>query len=156
MTKLIIGITGPPAAGKETVAQIIADELKAKDLRVYRGTFSDVLYETLDIWGLAKDRSNAQRLAVVMRNAFGPTALTDAVAARAANTDAHAVIIDGVRWLVDEDLIRSFPNNLVIAVGASPKERWGWARARKEKAGEETVSWEEFQAQDQAENERFV
>jgi len=64
--ELVIGIAGLPLAGKETAADAIAALLKKDGFTVSRHRFSDVLRDTLDLWGVPHGRDNEQRLAQLM------------------------------------------------------------------------------------------
>ena len=64
--KLLIGITGSPLAGKETAANIFAELLQKDGYSVSRHRFSDILRDTLDLWGLPHGRINEQNMAQLM------------------------------------------------------------------------------------------
>lgn len=50
--KLVIGLVGLPLAGKETVANKLEELVKKDGYSVSRHRFSDVLRDTLDLWGM--------------------------------------------------------------------------------------------------------
>src|SRR5689334_897892 len=109
--KLLIGITGSPLAGKETAANIIAELLEKDGHSVSRHRFSDVLRDTLDLWGLPHGRINEQNMAqlMIMPQFFGKDTVANAVKMRLMRDATDVGVIDGVRWFVDEDMIRALP-----------------------------------------------
>lgn len=159
--KLVIGIVGPPLAGKETAANAIEELLRADGHTVSRHRFSDPLRETLTLWGLPHGRENEQLMAQLMiaPGFFGPATLTNAVTARLSRDTADVGILDGVRWHVDEKMIRAFPKSgiksLLIYVTASPDRRYERLRARN-RAGEKGTTHEEFERQNRAPNEVHI
>src|SRR4051812_34008459 len=106
--KLVIGVTGMPLAGKETAANIIAEVLQKDGHTVSRHRFSDVLRETLDLWGLPHGRINEQNMAqlMIVPQFFGPDTVANATKARFMRDTTDVAVIDGVRWFVDEKMIR--------------------------------------------------
>src|SRR5262249_22148093 len=78
--KLVIGLAGLPLSGKETVATRIEASFKADGFSVSRHRFSDVLRDTLDLWGMSHGRANEQILAQIMQR---PGAFPEGVLSRA-------------------------------------------------------------------------
>ncbi len=139
---LLIGIVGEKGSGKETCAKFLAQYIK--DKKVVHITFSDILSETLALWSIERTRHNLQQLAIVMNEKFGLGTLTNAVSARIKATDADIIVLDGVRWLSDEKMIREFPKNMIVYVTAPPEVRYERTKARKVYVGEATASYETF------------
>lgn len=152
---LVVGLVGEKGSGKGTFAELLATSAPAGS-RVVRVRFSDILRETLDCWHLPPSRANLQNLSKVMDAEFGNGTLAHAMGHRIANTQADLVVLDGVRWEADRLLIRSFPQNLLIYVTASPRVRYERLRARGEKAGESTTTFEQFLEEEGAVAERAI
>lgn len=156
--KLVIGIVGPPLAGKETVADKLEELLERDGHTVSRHRFSDILRETLTLWGIPHGRANEQLLPQVMHapNAFGEGALSYAVKNRLMKDEAEVGILDGARWLEDEKMLRQFPeegiSSVIIYVTASPDQRFARLQARN-RAGESKTTRAEFDRQEKAKNE---
>ncbi len=156
--KLVIGIVGSQLAGKETAADILEELLRGDGLTVSRHRFSDPLRETLTLWGLPHGRENEQLMAQLMvaHGFFGPATLAKAVNARLSRDTADVGILDGVRWLVDEKMIREFPKagikSLMVYVTANPDRRYARLLAR-DRAGESATSRADFDRQNKAPNE---
>jgi dephospho-CoA kinase len=156
--KLVIGIVGPPLAGKETVANTLEALLKKDGFTVSRHRFSDPIRETLTLWGLSHGRENEQLMAQLMvaPNFFGPATLAKAIDARLRKNSTNVGILDGMRWHADEEMLREFPKNgvksLIVYVTASPDRRYERLRARN-RSGESQTTREEFDRQNKARNE---
>lgn len=148
--KLLMGLVGGQGAGKETVGAAIARLLEADGISHEHARFSDVLRETLTIWDIPHGRDNEQLLAKVMAapEAFKDGALTRATARRIAQSDKDVVILDGIRWLSDEAMVRSFPHAVIAYVVANPEVRYQRVRVRN-RSGAGELSWEDFYRQEQ-------
>jgi dephospho-CoA kinase len=156
--KLVIGIVGAPLAGKETCANLLKKLLLEDGYSVSRHTFSEILRETLDLWGIPHGRDNEQRLSIMMNaeTGFGDGALSRAIKHRIMNEDVDVTILDGVRWLGDETMLRSLTDvgikSILIYITADPKVRYGRLLARN-RARESTTTWEDFERQGHARTE---
>lgn len=156
--KLVIGIIGPALAGKETVADELERLLKADGHSVSRHRFSDILRDTLDLWGVPHGRDNEQPLAQLM-DRFAKGTLSHAVENRLAKDSSDVGILDGMRWYSDEAMLRGFSakeiKNVMIYVTASADRRYERLRKRN-RAGEAAITREKFDIQMQAENETYI
>ena len=94
-----------------------------------------------------------QNLAIALDEKFGKGTLTRSVQKRLMETRGNIVIFDGVRWQSDVKMIRSFPNNVLVYVTADLKIRYNRAKKRNEKAGESTLSFEDFKKEELAATE---
>lgn len=156
--KLVIGIIGAPLAGKETCANVLEQLLIEDGYSVSRHTFSDILRDTLDLWDLPHTRDNLQKIAIVMnaQMGFGDGVLSHAMRHRLMNDNADVTILDGVRWLGDEKMIRSLNNDgiktILVYISADTKTRYERLIARN-RAGEAATTWEDFSRQEQAQTE---
>ncbi len=155
MAKLILGLVAKPSGGKESTGNLIEFYARAGGLTVSKHRFSDILNETLTAWGIPIHRENLQLMARVMK-AFGDDTLSKAVRARFEHDLADIVIVDGMRWLADEVMIRSFPHGHFIFVDAKQELRFEREKNRKRHAGDAGLAWEEFLRRDDAENEIYV
>lgn len=103
------------------------------------------------------NRANLQKMAQIMvrETAFGPNALANAVRHRLMTSSADIVQADGVRWLADEELLRNIPNSLILYTTASLETRYQRELDRRREGGE-TLTREQFLAQNQAKNEIHI
>jgi dephospho-CoA kinase len=159
--KLVIGIVGPPLAGKETCANLLDKLLIEDGYRVSRHTFSDILRDTLDLWNIPHTRDNLQRMSIIMNadSGFGDGALSRAMRARLMHDESDVTILDGVRWLGDEAMIRSLGDEgiktIVIYISADVHVRYARLLERN-RAGESATSWEDFERQEKARTETDI
>jgi len=156
--KLVIGIIGPPLAGKETCANLFEKLLVEDGYSVSRHTFSDILRATLKLWDIVPDRENLQKMAIIMNaeTGFGDGALSRAMRHRLKNDESDVTILDGVRWLGDEKMIRSLNDEgiktIIIYIEADAKIRYARLKERN-RAGESMTTWEDFLRQEKARTE---
>lgn len=159
--QLIIGLVGQQGAGKETLVHALEPHLAAQGLSVAHVRFSDVLRETLTLWGIPHGRENEQLLARLMAadTGFKAGALTRATAARIGTLTADVIFIEGVRWITDETMVRALNSDtrraLIVYVVAGAQTRFERIKARN-RSGASTTSWEDFCRQEQAENEIYI
>jgi dephospho-CoA kinase len=156
--KLVIGIVGAPLAGKETCANVLEKLLIEDGYSVSRHTFSEILRETLDLWGIPHGRDNEQKMAIIMNaeTGFKDGALARAMKNRITHEDVDVTILDGMRWLGDEKMLRDLNEegikSIIIYIPADPKVRYARLLARN-RAGESATTWENFARQEQARTE---
>lgn len=152
--KIIIGLVGEKGCGKGTFKDLLSEIMP--DKKIVHVRFSDVLVETLKLWGIPTSRENLQKLSPAMVRAYGEGTLTRAVKKRVEDLEADIVILDGVRWLSDAEMLRQFTRNLLVYVIADAELRFERTKNRKEKAGEENTNWEKFLQEEQAETEKYI
>jgi dephospho-CoA kinase len=150
--KLVIGIVGAPLAGKETCANLLEKLLIEDGYSVSRHVFSEILRETLDLWGIPRGRDNEQRMAIVMNaeTGFGDGSLSRAMRRRIMNEDVDVTILDDERML--RELNNDGVKSILVYIQAEPKVRYARLLARN-RAGEGTTTWEKFMEQEQARTE---
>lgn len=150
MEKTVIGIVGEKGSGKGTFPKILQEILA--DKRIVRTTFSDIMTETLNIWGIERSRENYIKLVVSLRDSFGPNVLADAVKKRVLELDGDVIIVEGMRWMADLEMIKSLEGK-ILYITADSKIRYERTKLRGEKAGETTTSFEEFMKEENAPTE---
>jgi len=151
--KLVIGLVGEKGSGKETFAQTLIDLLRG---RVHSERFSDVLSETLASWDIPRTRAHLQRMAVIMREEYGPETLTHTMYVRVSKREEDVVIIDGIRWETDVAMLRTFPTNLLVYITADPLIRYERTKKRSTKTGEAGANLEQFMKEEKAKNEILI
>ncbi len=153
MNKKIIGVVGKKLSGKGTFGTFVQEILAPRNVVLV--SFSDVLRDTLSDWGLPVSRHNLQRLAIIMNHEFGEGTLTRAVLLRLKNIDTDIVVIDGIRWLSDRDILRQIPGFQMVYITADIKVRYARRKAGQ-KVGEAEVPWEQFLKEEHAETEVYI
>jgi uridine kinase len=159
--KLVIGLAGLPLAGKETVANKLEELLKKDGVSMSRHRFSDILRDTLDLWGMPHGRGNEQTLAQIMQRpgTFPEGVLSRAVKNRLSKDASDVGILDGMRWDTDEAMVREFPaagiKSIVVYVYADDDHRYGRLLARN-RSGEATTTREQFAELNKQPNETYI
>ncbi|TSC62330.1 MAG: Uncharacterized protein G01um101448_1059 [Parcubacteria group bacterium Gr01-1014_48] len=153
MKKVIIGVVGKKLSGKGTFGMFLRETCVGKHV-VLMG-FSDILRDTLRDWDIPETRHNLQRLAIFMNHEFGEGTLARAVKRRLVRIDADIVVIDGVRWLSDRDMLRKIRGCMMVYVTANISYRFD-RRLAGQKTGEASVSREQFLIEEQAEPEQYI
>jgi dephospho-CoA kinase len=160
--KLVIGLAGLPLAGKETVVNKLEALFTADGVSVSRHRFSDILRDTLDLWGMPHGRANEQILAQIMQrpgSGFPEGVLARAVKNRLSKNPADVGLLDGMRWEIDEKMLREFPTDgiksIVIYVDADDDHRYARLVARN-RSGEAATTREQFAELNRQPNEIFI
>lgn len=150
----VIGVIGENSGGKETFTKLL--EEVASDKKIVSVRFSEVLHDTLKLWDLPQSRDNFTNLSVAMNTTFGDGTLAHAMFVKVTNLNADIIVLDGVRWPGDEKLVRQFSNNILLYVTTDVKLRYERSKARREKAGEETATFEKFLEEEKGETEIYI
>lgn len=119
MSKIIIGVAGEVASGKDTVGQYIAEKYQAQALR-----FSQVLRDILDRMHLEQSQENMGKLSMHLRKAFGEDILSKGLIAEAEKSDSELIVVDGVRRFPDIIQMQASERFYFIYVEASPEKRY--------------------------------
>lgn len=151
--KLIIGLVGEKGGGKGTFTKVLRSIAPGRSITHIQ--FRDVIQETLELWGIPATRQNLTKLAVAMNSTF-EDAITHATLRKADNVKSDIVIFDGIRWQGNIEGLRKLPNNVLVYVTADPEIRYQRAKARKEKVGEESLTFEEFMKEEQLKTELLI
>lgn len=148
----IIGLVGEKGSGKDTFAKYLQE---ISDKTVAHIRFSDLLKQTLKLWDLPQTRANLQKLAQVLED-FGTGTVAHGLEKQIRETDAEIIILDGIRWKPDVELLQKFPEHLLVYITADPKLRFERLKSRGEKDGEAEMSFEQFLKEEKAPNELLI
>lgn len=155
--KLVIGVTGEIGSGKNTFTEKLIKIARSNGKNVSAIRFSDILKDTLELWHLPLTRQNFQLLAVSMNEVFGPNTLAQAVYQKTSSQISEVIILDGIRWVEDFEMVTNFPNNLIVYIKTDGQKRFERIRQRSEKKQEQqNLTFEQFQQSEQTENEQYV
>ncbi len=149
--KIILGITGEIASGKDTVTKYLVEKYGAKQFR-----FSDPLRDILDRLHLPQVRKNLAGLSHYLRKAFGEDILAHVIENDAKKDDHALVVIDGIRRLSDIDLVKKLPEFTLIYVEADMERRYERLTGRRQNADDQTKTFEEFKQDHLLETEMTI
>lgn len=143
--KIVIGLIGEKGSGKGTVADYLVQNFEAK----HYGT-SKILKRTINDLNLPATRDNFIKLALVLKEGYWPSVVIDALIADIEQNGDGIIIADGIRMYGDVQPFRDkYGDNFrLIYVTADPRIRYERTKARKEKQGEDKVTFEQFLAEE--------
>lgn len=151
MSKIIIGLVGQVACGKEAVKKYIAKKYNTQDCK-----FSNPLRDVVRRLGIEESRENLQKLSTILRGSFGEDLLARVISIDASKLDSEIVIIDGVRRMADIEYLKDLPNFYLIKVEADEKTRYERMKARNENSGDSEKTFEQFIADQNNEAEKGI
>lgn len=144
--KIVIGLIGEKGAGKGTISDYLINNYGAEHF----GT-SKVLKRTIADLHLPLTRDNFIKLALVLKEGFGSSVVIDSLIHDIEEkSTSNIVIADGIRM---HDDVRPFVerygrNFYLVCITADMKIRYERTKLRKEKAGEDKMTWREFIAEE--------
>ena len=138
---IIIGVTGHPASGKDTVGDYLVSKGYTKI------TMSDILREEMTKLGILTDRSHIHQYATEMRKKYGNGFLCEKAIKRIKGN----TIISGIR---NNEELKTFREKLgtdfkLISVTAPIEVRYKWAKERG-RIGDD-ISFERFKLEEDQE-----
>lgn len=147
---IVIGIIGPKASGKDTIARYIAEKYHGKN-----HSHSEILSDILDILSMEKSRENQIKL-VALRDKFGTDVLMKALNKKIRNDNVEVEAITGIRFENEYENIRSYPNNKIIYIDSDVEVRYKRQLERNEKADDSTMTLEKFLELEEAVTEQNI
>ena len=149
----IIGVIGPRGSGKTTFA-IEAASLLRSSVGIVR--VSDILKETLLIWGLEPTTTNLQNVAQKMREVFGASVVSNAVRNRIEGSGADVIFVEGIRGPNVVKILQEYPDVTLVYVDAPQKMRFERVSNRQEKSDEWRMDFSKFVELDQSSPEQIL
>ena len=139
--KIVIGLIGEKGAGKGTVSDYLIEKYGA----VHYGT-SKILRRTLEDIHVPITRDNLVKLALVLKEGYGPSIIIDSLIQDMEKAESNIIIADGIRMHGDvEPFRKKFGQNFfLVYVTADLKLRYARTKARKQNSGEGEATLEEF------------
>jgi dephospho-CoA kinase len=137
---LVLGITGPNAAGKGEVSGI----LEARGFTTH--SLSDVVREEAAARGLPPEREHLIRVGTLLRREGGSGVLAQRLLPRLGVRD----VVDSIRNPAEVEVLRSLPRFVLLGVDAPARLRFDRSRLRARPGDPET--FEEFVARERQEN----
>jgi len=139
--KIVIGLIGEKGSGKGTVSDYLIKKYSA----VHYGT-SKMLRRTLEDLHLLVTRDNLVKLALVLKEGYGPSVIIDSLIHEMEKNGSNVIIADGIRMHGDVEPFREKygKNFFLVYVTANIQVRYERTKARKEKDGEDKTTFEQF------------
>jgi dephospho-CoA kinase len=148
MSKIILGLTGLIASGKDVSKKYLGKKYGASSHR-----FSTMLRDILNRLYLPIDRNNLQNLSLDLRTRFGNDALARVIAEDVKNDPAEIVIVEGIRRLADIVTLKDLPNFYLVSVDAAPAIRHERLVKRNENVGDAAKTFAQFLTDEKREAE---
>ena len=149
MAKVIFGLVGPLAGGKDTVKKYLADKYKAENCR-----FSTILRDILKRIDVPIEREKLQQLSTILRQNFGEDVLAKVIATDVTNMKSDIVVVDGVRRMADIKYLTELPNFFLTVIDADLKIRYERMLKRNENVGDDKKTYEQFLKDHEAEADK--
>lgn len=150
--KIILGLVGEIAAGKDTVASYLKRKYQSETI-----SFSQPLREILNLIGLEQNRINLSNLGKLLRKQFGKDILSKAMMVKVKNSKAPIVTLPNVRLKEDLIWLEKLPRFYLIHIDTEAKIRFERLRKRKgQYTDDATKTWEEFQKDSRLYTERSI
>lgn len=137
--KIIIGLVGEMASGKDTIADYLAKKYGSKTI-----SFSQPLRDMLDRLYLPQTRMNMANLGIIIRRQFGQDILAKAIASEIKASHAKIVCLPNIRLESDMVHIKKFKNFILINVSTEAKIRYQRIIKRSQNPDDKTKTWEQF------------
>ena len=137
---LILGVTGPNAAGKGEVSAY----LRTRGFAVY--SLSDIVREEAAARGLSPEREHLIRIGTLLREQGGLGVLAERLIPRLGRRD----VVDSIRNPAEVAALRSTPGFVLVGVDAPAELRFARSRLRARPGDPE--SFAEFTARERQEN----
>jgi len=151
MNKIIFGITGQIASGKDTVANYIIQKTNAKTFK-----FSQVLRDILKRIHQETTRDNMQKLSTSLRQDFGEDILAKILSEDIKISDENVMVIDGVRRYADIESLKDLEGFKLIYVETNMENRYERIVKRGENADDSTKTFEDFKKDNEKEAESQI
>ncbi|MDR3559201.1 MAG: AAA family ATPase [Candidatus Pacebacteria bacterium] len=139
--KIVIGLIGEKGSGKGTVSDYLIEKYGA----IHYGT-SKILRRTLEDLHVSVTRDNLVKLALVLKEGYGPSVIIDSLIKDMEKNGSDVIIADGIRMHGDVDPFRKKygENFFLVYVTADLKLRFERTKARKQNEGEGDATFQEF------------
>lgn len=148
--RLFIGLSGRIGSGKTVISKHLQKRYGAREHR-----FSEILEGVLDRLHLPHNRENLQKLGKSLREELGQDVIVNAMKTDLQEETARIVVIDGIRYKNEVEMLRSLKENVLIFVSAPAELRYERSVKRGIR-GEAAMSFEEFMEKEKAATERWI
>lgn len=148
MKKIIIGLVGEIASGKDVTKKYLAENYGASCHR-----FSTILRDILNRLYLPITRENFQILSPILRHAFGEDCLAKIITKDVESDPQEVIVVDGIRRKADMAYLRELPDFVLMSIEVKTRTRYERLIKRRENADDASKTYEEFLADGRRETE---
>lgn len=151
MSKVIIGLVGQIASGKDITKKYIIQKYGAESVK-----FSQIVRDILVRLDLPETRENMSATSLGLRNIFGEDIFAKVITNDIKSFDSDIIIVDGVRRMEDIEFLKNLPEFSLVSVDALPEIRYQRMKTRNENPGDAEKTFEDFLNQQLLETEMTI
>ena len=137
--KIIIGLVGEIASGKDTVADYLAKKYHSQTI-----SFSQPLRDVLDRLYLPQNRVNMANLGIILREKFGQDTLEKVIDQEIKNSPKKIVCLPNIRLKSDMVKLKKLKHFILIGLATDPKIRYQRILKRAQNTDDKNKTWAEF------------
>ena len=141
----IIGLAGTNGSGKDTVAQILAE-----DHGFFIVSATEMLEDELKKRGLEFERENKRKVGNEWRSSYGLSAIVDKAIEQAKSNEADKLVVGSLRHPAEAEKVKEL-NGFVIWVDAETHVRYERIRQNNRGRVEDNKTFEQFLQEEQDE-----
>jgi len=148
---MILGITGPMASGKGTLAQYLKEKYNASTYR-----FSTPLRDALDRFYIDHTRENITDLSEYLRGRYGQNLFAKTLIEDIKRDQNKIIIVEGIRRIGDLEPLQTFENFVLVKITAPIEKRYEYISGRNENTDDQGKSLEEFKKEHELPTEQTI
>ncbi|MFZ4632266.1 MAG: AAA family ATPase [Patescibacteria group bacterium] len=148
MAKIILGLVGEIASGKDVTKKYLEDNYGANCHR-----FSTILRDLLSRLYMPITRENMQNISTILRQQFGGDLLAKIITEDVKNDPHEIVVVDGIRRAADMVYLKTLPSFHLVSIEVDSKIRYERLVKRNENADDATKTYGQFLADGKKETE---
>lgn len=141
----IVGLAGTNGSGKDTVAQILAE-----DYGFFVVSATEMLEDELKKRGLVFERENKRKVGNEWRERYGLSAIVDKAIEQAKANDVDKLVVGSLRHPAEAEKVKEL-NGVVVWVDAEPKVRYDRLQSNNRGRVEDNKTFEQFLQEEQDE-----
>lgn len=140
MSKIIFGLAGPIASGKDTIADYLVKKYGAGKV-----SFSQSLRDILNRLFLPIDRAHMSGLAQALIDQFGGDILSQVVAKEIEKSGKNIFVLPNIRRESDYSALEHFPGFVLVGIETELRTCYERLVKRNQNADDQSKTWEQFQ-----------
>lgn len=137
--KLIIGLVGEIASGKDTAAAYLKKKYRSETI-----SFSQPLRDILDRLFLPQTRENMAKLGIALRKNYGQDLLSKIIAQEIKKSKKKIFVLPNIRLESDIIYLHREPGFVLVNIEADMKTRFARIKKRGQNADDKTKTWSGF------------